>query len=89
MYDKLIAVVREYVGVVAPVFVDACLKEAGVTDKENITAEDLDKIAQAAFVKTSKYTLQTRIDEPLKHEVVFDRIKISDPVKITHKATRS
>ncbi len=70
LYEKIVDVSREYIGPVAPTFVDNILEQLSL-DKNALNEGDLVKIAQMAYVKTKAFSsLAKPIQEDIKKDIL-------------------
>lgn len=70
MYEELLKIGKKYVGVSAPIFIDAVLAGANL-DKNSITDKDLDAIAKVAVEKMRKYGLEEiAYGAPVKRDIL-------------------
>lgn len=58
MYKKLIQIAQKYVGVSAPIFIDAVLADANLS-KTNLSYKDLEILATSAVKKLNSYGLDS------------------------------
>lgn len=70
LYEQLLLIAQKYVGVSAPVFVDALLADVHI-DKTRIRPQDLEAIVQSAVKKLNSYGLDPRAyADPVRRDIL-------------------
>jgi hypothetical protein len=70
LYNDIIGICRDVIGPAAPMFLDSVLRDLNLK-KDSITHEDLRRIADNAYEKTSKYTgLMRPINDDIKKAIL-------------------